>query len=238
MKVDQASLAYIQKVVTTARLFGIDGIIIEPGRVRAVDEDSTVIILQTTNVPELPFGSIGLNRTDIFCSRYDMTSKVDNFEMDAVVEGPDGATYARSLAMKAKGIKVDYRCANPATIRAPKGLNDSVKYKASMYSGIVQFLNKSASAMESDEVTLIGDQHGVTMEVSDINGDKLSYKCSETPQYIAEDGGSEIKFSHRYPTKLLQIMFKNNLEGPYKITGRGMLRVVINDLEVSVLPRT
>lgn len=239
MKVDQESLGYINKVVSTARLFGIDGIIIEPGRVRAVDEDSSVLILHTNKVPEMPFGSIGLNRTDLFSTRYEVAAGVENFSMEATIEGPDGATYARALTMKSKGIKIDYRCANPATIRAPKSLNgDAPKYQGTMYANIVKYLSKAASAMESDEVLIVGDENGVNIEVTDINGDKLSYQCSDAPTYIGDGEDPGVKFAHRYPTKLIQTLFKNNIEGRYIISTRGMIRVAINGLDVSVLPRS
>jgi hypothetical protein len=238
MKVDQQSLAYIENVVTTARLVGIDGIIIEKDRVRAVDEDSTVILLHTTNVPELPFGSIGLNRTDVFSSRYAIARSIDNFEMDVIVDGPEDARYARALTMKAKGTKIDYRCANPATIRAPKALNDAVKYRVRMHPEAVLHMQKGASAMESDELTMIGSKDSVSFEVSDINGDKLSFKFGDTVDNVQPDDTSDPKFANRYPIKLLQTLFKANPDGYFFVTSRGMLKVSVNGLDVYVLPRT
>jgi hypothetical protein len=238
MKVDQLSLAYIENVVATAHLIGIDNIIIEPDRVRAVDEDSTAILLQITGVPVLPFGSIGLNRIDIFSSRYAIAKSVDNFEMVAVVDGPEDAQYARALTMKAKGIKIDYRCANPATIRAPKGLNDAVKFRARMHPEAVLHMHKGASAMESDELTMIGATDSVSFEMADVNGDKLTFKFGDAVDNVLAGDTSEAKFSHRYPIKLLQTLFKANPDGYFYVTSRGMLKVTINNLDVYVLPRT
>lgn len=238
MKVDQASLAYIENVVATAHLIGIDNIIIEPDRVRAVDEDSTVILLQTTDVPQMPFGSVGLNRINIFSSRYAIAKTVDNFEMDATVDGPEGATYARALTMKAKGIKIDYRCANPATIRAPKGLNDAVKYKARMLPEAVLHMHKGASAMEADELTMIGTKDSISFEMADINGDKLTYKFGDSVDTVQPDDKADPKFTHRYPVKLLQTLFKGHSDSYFYVTSRGMMKLTVNNLDVYVLPRT
>jgi hypothetical protein len=238
MKVDSASLAYIENVVATAQLVGIDNIIIEPDRVRALDEDSTVILLQTTGVPVVPFGSIGINRIDIFHSRYSIAKSVDGFEIDATVDGPADAQYARALTMKGKGIKIDYRCANPATIRAPKGLNDAVKFRARMLPEAVLHMHKGVAAMQTDEVTLFGSKDAVSFEMMDINGDKLTYKFGDSVDNVQPGDTAEPKFSHRYPIKILQTLFKTNPDGNFFITSRGMLKVTINTLDVYVLPRT
>lgn len=238
MKVDSASLAYIENVVSTAQLIGIDNIIIEPDRVRAVDEDSTVILLQTTNVPAFTFGSIGLNRIDIFSSRFSIAKSVDNFEIDATVDGQPDAQYVRALTMKGKGIKIDYRCANPATIRAPKGLNDAVKYRARMLPEAVLHMHKGLTAMQTDEMTIIGTKDSVSFEMVDVNGDKLTFKFGDSVDNVQSGDTSEPKFSHRYPIKLLQTLFKSNPDGYFYVTSRGMLKVTINTLDVFVLPRT
>lgn len=238
MKVDAASLAYIENAVATARMIGIENIIIEPDRIRAVDKDSSVILLQTTNVPALPFGSIGLSRIDIFSSRYAIAKSVDKFEVDAVVDGPEGATYARALTMKAKGIKIDYRCANPATIRAPKGLNDAVKYRARMHPEAVLHMHKGQSAMEAEELTMIGATDSISFEMVDVNGDKLTFKFGDSVDNVQPDDKTEAKFAYQYPIKLMQTLFKANPDGYFYVTSRGMLKVTVNNLDVYVLPRT
>lgn len=237
MKVDQSSLAYIINVVKTAQLLGIDNIIIEEGRVRAIDDDSCVVMLQTADVPVLPFGSIGLNRINIFSSRYSIAESANNFELDATVDGPEGNTYARALTMKAKGIKIDYRCANPATIRAPKSLNDALKYRARMHPEAVMYMMKGASAMEADTVTIIGTKDSVSFEMVDINGDKLTHQFGDTVDNVQPDDTSEPKFTHAYPVKLLQTLFKGHSDSYFYLTARGMLKLSVNNLDVYVLPK-
>ena len=236
MKVEQNILKYINSVVTTAKVAGIDNIIIEPGRVRALDDNNTVILLHTANVPDMPFGSIGLNRIDIFMARYALAQTADKFEMEAVVDGPDDNKYARSLTMKAKGVKIDFRCANPATIRAPRSLNDAPSCTASMTADAVLYLSKGMSAMETDEVRLFGDSSSISLEMIDINGDKLTFDIGD--DVASEDpAATDISFSHKYPVKLLQTLFKSNHDTPFHISKRGMLRIAVNGLDVYVLPK-
>lgn len=238
MKIDQASLAYIQNVVRTAELVKIGNIIIEPDRVRAIDEDRTVVLFQDKNVPVMPFGAVGLNRIDVFSSRYELAKSNSGFSIDIVVEANDPAnTFARSITMKADGMKIDYRCANPATIAAPKALNDAVKYKVKMTAEAVLNIQKGQSAMGADELTFVGNSDGVSFEMSDINSDKLEYKFADKVETVDGTEG-EAKFIHKYPIKTLFPLFKANPDGYFYLTTRGMMKVVVNNLDIYVLPRT
>jgi hypothetical protein len=240
MQVDKATLSYIENVVATAKLVGIDNIIIEPDRVRALDDDSTVVLLQTEGVPILPFGSLGLNRLGLFSSRYEIAKGADKFEMNVDVAGIDTqAPYARALTMKGKGIKIDYRCANPATIRAPKAFaNDVVKYRARMHPEAVVYMMKGSSAMETQEVSLIGTKDSVSFELVDVNSDKMSHVFGDTVENVQPNDSHEPKFAHRYPVKLLQTVFKPNSDSYFYITARGMLKIAVNGLDIYVLART
>lgn len=243
MKVDNKTLAYIQNVVKTAQLVKIGNIIIEPGKVRAIDDEKSVVMFQTTDVPKLPFGSIGLNRIDVFMTRFEIARGVDKFELEAVMPDidpskPNKDEFARALVMKGKGIKIDYRCANPATIQAPKLINDQVKYSVMMNPEAVLLMSKSQGAMNSDEVSLISTDDGVHFEMSDINGDLLTYKFAD--QVNIEDAkvnSKDIKFNHKYPLKVLLPLFKVSASAPFYVTSRGMLKVVVNDLDMYILPR-
>lgn len=239
MQVDKPTLAYIENVVATAKLLGIDNIIIEPDRVRAMDDDTSVVLLQTDNVPVMPFGSLGLNRLSLFSSRYEIAKNADKFELVADVAGTDTPVpYVRALTMKGKGIKIDYRCANPAAIRAPKAFaNDALKYRARMHPEAVVYMMKGSSAMDADEVSLIGAKDSISFEITDINSDKMSYVFGDVVDNVLPNDSSEPKFVHRYPIKLLQTLFKPNSDSYFYITSRGMLKIAINGLDVYVLAR-
>jgi hypothetical protein len=235
MKMDQPTLGYILNAVQTANLVKIDSLIIEPGKVRAIDEERTVFILQDANVPDLPFGSIGLNRLGVFSSRLDLVKLHDTFDIDVTTEG-DSSLFARTLTMKAKGLKVDYRCANPATIQAPKAMNDAVKIKVTAVPEAITYMQKGASAMGADVITLIGNDDGVTMELADINMDKMTFQLADAADLQALDGSTP-NFTHKYPIKTVLALFKHNTGGAFQLTSRGIMRMSINNLCVNVLPK-
>ncbi|KKM05981.1 hypothetical protein LCGC14_1748570, partial [marine sediment metagenome] len=155
MKLDLESLAYIRNVVETGQMVGIDNIIIEPDRVRAINDDKSVVLFQDENVPDMPFTSVGLNRIGVFLSRLEVARTQDNFAVD--VKTDDNNEFARGFTMTGKGFKVDYRCANPKTIAAPKKINDEMMYQITLTPQAVYMLQKGQSAMGSDVVSLISD---------------------------------------------------------------------------------
>ena len=86
MKLSQDLISFIETVVRTGQSVNIDNVIIEPDMVRAIDDARTVVLYQNTNVPEMPFGSIGLNRIGVFLSRLEIAKSQDNFTLDVIVD--------------------------------------------------------------------------------------------------------------------------------------------------------
>lgn len=239
--VDITTLAYIQTVVQTAKLVGIESIIIEPGRVRAVDDNKSVIILQTDGVPPMSFGAIGLNRTDVFSSRLEIAKSAGKFEVEATTESVENKetkqseTFARALRFKGKGVKIDYRCANPTLMKIPKALNDSMVFTFNMTPEAVLMLTKGHSAMACDEVMFTGTiKDGVSLEMRDINGDVMSYVISDT---VNGEDKQSTAFKHNYPVKILLSLFKVVPSSEINISTRGIMRITINDLNLYIMPR-
>lgn len=231
MKLDKNTVSYIQSVIETAKLVGIDSIIIEPNLVRAIDDNSTVVINQNKDIPEMPFGSIGMNRLDIFTARYDIAKSQDGFTIEAEVD--TGSQFAKSITMKAKGMKIDYRCANPAAIKAPRQINDVMKYRVLLTTEAVVNLQKAQSAMKAEIVTIVSD-NGVSFELSDLNNDVFKYTFTDNVEVITDGNG---KFAHRYPVKTLLSLFKQNATGHFEIGAKGIAAFQLNGLKVFVLPQ-
>ncbi len=231
MKLDTTTISYIQNIVKTAQMVGIDNVIIEPERVRAIDDNKTVVLFQDKDVPELPFGSIGLNRIDVFQSRLDIVKTQPDFSIEAVSEGE----FVRSLNMKSKGTKVDYRCANPATIQAPRQVNDVMKHRVQLNAEAVLMLQKGQAAMGAETVTFISNKEGVSFELSDINSDVFAHTVSKSATSLT--GDVDKGFVHRWPIKILLPLFKYNVDGYFDIGQKGILSISVNGLTIFVLPQ-
>lgn len=226
MKIDPDTLTYIRNVVETGQMVGIDDIIIETGKVRAMNEEKSVVLFQDENVPDMPF-NVGLNRINVFLSRLEVARTQENFAVSVLTD--DNDEFARSFTMTGKGFKVDYRCANPKTIRAPKAIADELVHEIQLTPQAVYMLQKGQSAMGSDMVSLICNEEGISFEFVDANDDKFTHR-------FTSEGSSET-FTYKYPIKILLPLFKHDAESTFKIGRKGMLNIVVNNLNIFVLPQ-
>lgn len=237
MILDQASLQYIQGVLKAASVAKISNIIIEPDRVRAIDDNRSVIILQTENVPEMPFGAIGINRISVFDDRLSMAQSASNFTADVTVKGENTDTpWAQALSFKGKGIKVDYRCANPLTIQAPKTMNDTHEFRLEITNELVEIISKGQTAMKAEAVAFVGDDDGVHLEMSDINGDTLSYDVCDTIDKIGD--GAADTFNHSFNIRVLLPILKARGSKNITFTSKGFMNVKVNNLNFYLVPNT
>ena len=234
MNVDATSLAYVQSVLRTASIVKIGNIVIAPNLVKGADDTKTVIIYQTTGIPAMPFGSIGINRADVFSSRVEIAKTAENFSIDAVMHTSTEQPFVRALTMKGKGIKIDYRCANPQVIPAPKFFNEVVTHSMKITPEAISLMQRGQAAMSTDEISFIGNDTGISFEMSDVNNDALVYQIDD---HIVSATGDAPNFSHKYPIKTVYSLFKANTDGFFHVTSRGLLKVVVNSLDIYVLAR-
>lgn len=232
------TIKYIERAVNVARLANIDNLIIETGKVRASDEDATVFICHDENIPAFPFGAIGLTRLGVFASRLDIATGIGSAKVEAVIDDSSETepSFVRSLTFKAKGFKVDYRCANPKTIKAPKSIKDPIHHSCDMNASGVMMMTKGQSAMAADEAVLVGGKDGVKLEIRDVNSDALVFDICDT--VTLEDGCSTPDFYHRYSIKVITNLFKQNPDGRFYITSKGILKISVDDFTVFVMPRS
>lgn len=228
MKLKEKQIEFIKGVVETALLVNIDSVVIETGRVRGMDENRTVVLFQKNEDEfDFEFGSLGITRINDFLSRLRIAQMQENFTVEAVID--DEKDFIRSIIMKAKGTKIDYRCADPTHISAPRIINDIMESTIHLDVNAFNILKSGVAAMGNVELVTIKSVNGnVTFELEDVNGDNLNYMFDE---------GIDHNFSHKYPVKTLLALFKQDPEGAFEIGQKGMLRVSYKKLGVYVLPR-
>jgi len=234
MKLEQDIIECIKNALEAANVAKISNIIFEKGVIRGIDDAKLVIIYQTQGIPNMPFGAMGINRMDPFISRFNLVYGQPNFSIDATVSERDDTV--SQLTFKCTGTKIDYRCANPRAVVAPKSMNDVMKYSARITSEAVQFLVKGEAAMKMEFVTFIGNEDGVKFEIVDkTNGDILVHTFDSPATNI--DGEPDNMFAVRYPMKTVLSLFKKISDGTFYVGKKGMLKVVIHNMDVYVLPQ-
>jgi len=233
MKLTNNLITFIENVAKTGLSVNIDNVIIESDMIRAIDDERKVVLFQNTGVPEMPFSAIGLTRIPIFLSRLEIAKSQDNFTVDVTVDEDDD--YARAFTMKCTGTKIEYRCANPTNIQAPRQINDTLVYRIQMNAEAVSLLQKGQGAMGSETVSIIGCENGVSFELTDINSDVFKHDITSDVQLLDADVSET--FSHRYPLKTLLALFKQNPDGSFDVGEKGILNINVNGLDIYLLPQ-
>lgn len=243
MKLPKEKVEYIRDVINVAQLVGVESLIYEQGMVRGMHEDRIAAIIQNENVPPLfddnPEIAMGLSRLSFLNTRLNMVFDQETFSAEAVTKEKDDAKYVFSLTLKAKGVKIDYRCADPSRIQAKKTINDPLQYSVPISPEFVNMLSKGISAMGSaNVVTLISNEEGVSFEIADDEKDVFQHVFAESVEVI-DPQVTTTKFAHRYPAKLLLSVVKKNPEGILKIgsVGLGVLRFDVQGIGVYLPPR-
>lgn len=238
MKIDPIELEHVKRVVKCATTAKIDNLVIEPGKIRGIDDDQTIILFHTENVPDFSFGSLGLNRIDTFTARFDLASNIANTEVSVETEqDKNGQLFARALNIKGKGIKIDYRCANPAVIRAPKKFVDTVSYHVDMSADVLFFMTKGQAAMSSKEVTLTCKNSVTTFTIEDINGDVLEYEFPLQAKDVNTPSNKNVEFTYSYSLPTLLPLLKQVPDQPFCITTpTGMIKLNIDGFDVYIMP--
>ena len=183
MKLQTESIDYLKNAITTAQLVGAETMVITPGLVRAMDEGRAVFILQNENVPDMEFGSIGLTRLPSLASRMRIAEEIKDYSISATTMNEDEDMFARALVMTAKGLKVDYRCADPvklvaASMAGPKQMNDKMEFCVEFDDSTVDMLQKGQAAMKSETVSIISND-GVSFELLDVNNDVFAHQFAD-----------------------------------------------------------
>ena len=234
MLLDKIIIDKIQSIIQTAQLVGIDSVIVSKEMVRATNIENTVIIFHGEDI-DLPFDAIALNRLPTFASRLELAAAGEKFQIDATVD--DNEEFAKSLTMKNKKTKIDYRCANPSTVKAPKQIQDAMCFEISLDAGDINTLGKAALAMGTDLIEISGDKDTAQIKMIDINRDEFKHDITGSAKIITGNKTKETSFSHKYPAKILLALLKKSPGEPFRIGAGGLLNITANGINLFIIPQ-
>ncbi len=231
MKLEPELIDYISSVVKTSKLVGIDGLKIEPNLISGLAEDNTTFITQSEDIPTIPFDCMCIKNLNGFQSRFEIARKQDNFEMHVNLTDKK---FVRSVVMKGKGTKIDFRCSTPTQVKPPKGFNSSLINRIKLTGETVMLLQQAIVSMSSDVVTIISN-NGVSFEIVDVNNDVFKHNFEFDVESL--DGEDNTMFAHRYPAKKLLGLFKINPTATFDVTDTGRLCIKVNGFDITILPQ-
>jgi hypothetical protein len=247
MKPDE--ITTIRQMLMVAEQFDISTVIFEPGKVRAMNDDKTVVIYQTNNIPLFSFGNLGVNRLDLlqrlntvigtsrqYTVTVDTTGNDSSIGFSASAPG-DVPMWVKSITAKTDKITVSYRCTNPALITVPKSRADEHLYKLRFTPDAYTYTTKGKAAMKCKVVEIAFDGNEVLMRMVDVSSDVFKYKLDETIESIDGSDITQAKFSFKYSIDHVLKIFKTDQSQQFHITTKGFLAAVYNGVEVFLSPQ-
>jgi hypothetical protein len=235
MKLTKEQISQLDFATSAAIAAGIDKLIIEPGKIRGVDEKKTVVLISEDNVPDFGGKTLGLNRLALFQDRINLVKEADNFSIE-LLSGKSG-TEISQVNLSGGNTKTSFKCASSETIKGiPKGINDTWTVAFDVSKANLDFVTRAVSAMSSETITLTcKDKKTVEVELFDINKDAFSSTLATTVNSLSD---TAVSFAYNYPAKTLLPLLKK-IGGDsltFVIGEKGILQVFMNGHAIMILP--
>lgn len=239
MKLTSDTIAQLDLLVQTAMIAGLKKLVVEPGKVRGIDEKQSVVIISTTNVPDLSGKQIGINRIDQLSARISLIKARGDLLIDAS-EAQNGVDISL-LDLSAGKTKAQFRCASVEAVKGvPKNITDTLVWEIRVNSKALPAISQGVSAMGSEHITLASrDGTTVSFECQDTNKDIFTTDVDDAPKWIGT-GAASSSFCQKYPAKTLLALIKEAAKHEDPVVLRlgegGILNLVVNQFNFYVIP--
>lgn len=238
MQLSKNTIKLIQNAVKTARVLKLDSIAIETEQIRALNANHTVMVCEK-EVPELEFTGLGIGRVQALANRLTMLEGEEDFTIEATLL-PNGVV--RQLDFSAGGTKIEYRCANPQSIKAPRNMKVPDMWTFTIDDKTLNMLSKAKSSVSSEIITIRSNSKGeMLMSITDEStNDKFTQRFDADVQNVDdEDGQLEFEFRYQIETFLLGLKgtdSNDNGDTIVQLTRAGAIKTVLNNTTVYIIP--
>ena len=240
MKLNTDTIAQLDKLLQTAMIAGLKKLVIEPGKVRGIDEKQSVVIISTTNVPDLNGKQIGVNRIDQLTARINLVKAQGDLAIEATESQQNPADIAL-LDLSVGKTKAQFRCASVEAVKGvPKNITDTLVWEIKVGGKTLATIGQGVSAMGSDQLTIASrDGKTVSFECVDSNKDVFTTDAEDAPVWTGT-GTAGTSFCQKYPAKTLLGLLKEASKSEDPVTLRlgegGILNLEVNKFNFYVIP--
>lgn len=146
---------------------------------------------------------------------------------------PDGPiSYISRLTMNSPKLKTTYRCARPASITAPAGVQDSPHSFLQLSPEDLSALTQSKSALQAERVNIVVTANKVQINLKDGSKDVFELQL---PAATAIDGDvKQCNYSFIFSTLLLLLKLSAN---KVILFGQRSISVTVGEVDVVLLPK-
>jgi len=235
----KGTVSLLQSAIDVATILGIEKMVIDPHSLRGESKDNgTFMLLPFPDGTELEFGSMGISRIPVLNQRLRLIGD-EGALVPEYKDRDNGDKFVFRIVLKKKNTKIDFKCADPAHIRAPKAFNDPDYFAFTVTAEDIQLMLKAKAAMQSENVSFASkDGKSVKFSISASEGDVLEHELeSELDTKTPSD-----TFASSYKSKILFPVLKqisdDAKEAPVEITltKRGIMKIEVNDIPTYIFP--
>lgn len=240
MKLSTDAINQLNLLVQTAMIAGLKKLVIEPGKVRGIDEKQSVVVISSTNVPDLNGKQIGINRIDQLSARINLVKSQGDLSIEATPSQQNAADIS-ILDLSVGKTKAQFRCASVEAVKGvPKNITDTLVWEIKVGSKALPTITQGVSAMGSEQLTIASrDGKTVSFECVDTNKDVFTTDSDVPPNWIG-DGTAGTSFCQKYPAKTLLALIKEaaKTEDPVtlKLGEGGILNLEVNKFNFYIIP--
>ena len=202
MKLSAQTIASVDNLLTTLNTIGIEKVIVEPGKIRAIDEKRTVGVVTDKQVPDLEGKTLAVSRIKALKDRLSLAKA----QGDVGITATSGSgTDISMLELAAGRSKSQFRCSASDAVKIPKAINDTPAYDVLISVKQIPLIAQADSAMATDGITIASkDGSTVSIELVDSTKDVYTFEVEKPATALA---GKASSFVHKYTSKsLLSLM--------------------------------
>lgn len=222
-KIGKNTLELIKKTIDIAEANDIENIIFANKKIRGHSIENGIFILQELD-QDFEFPPLALSRLPTLKKRLALVDNITDYEAFYVCDPQN--TKVVQLILKSKRTKIEFRCANPESVKSPVKVTDPIFYSFDMDADTVTVLNRVTAAMGAEVVTLYGNKNSknLLIKVQDDNKDVLEHTTESNIVWSAECDTDQ--FSFVYSSKKIARLLRDSVVSNFKtvkISKKGFL---------------
>lgn len=237
-KLTKGALQLLDDAITVATILGIERVVIDSHSLRGESQDNgTMLLFPFPSGTELEFGAMGISRVPVLKARLRLLGDDGTITPEYKVRD-SGERFIFRLSLKKGKTKIDFKCADPAQVRAPKAFNDPDYFGFTFSADDIKLMLAAKSAMQADTVSFISDGSSVSYSVNASEGDALVHELDS----VLDIKDSSDTFTVSYKAKILFPVLKEIMDAAKEgnvevvLTRRGILKIEVNDIPIYVFP--
>ena len=144
--------AYVQRALKTAQLFKCDKLVIERELFRGMNDDFSMIIIDNTVPPGLPFAGMGILEVSKLVARLNLVPNPKIF-----VTTSDHEEAVTSITIKGGGATVKHACTRFQAVKTLRSYEAKDEWTIDFSPDAVAQLAKASSAMGTDNIGVVSE---------------------------------------------------------------------------------